>query len=121
MKNLVTVLGVIAGCALAAGLARAEPASPPAPSAEPVGAAGAADQGAAEQYLPGPGGGDVFDPNGPTPLESTGLEDGSGGGCKCSVGLGSRTNASSSALGLATLALGLLARRGATARARQHS
>jgi hypothetical protein len=49
--------------------------------------AGAQDEGPEERYFTGPGGGEVASDagDGTPPLESTGLEEGIGGGCDCSV------------------------------------
>ena len=70
-------------------------------------AAPAAAQSADETYLPGPGGGEEVDGGaGTPPLESTGMEDGIGGSCDCS--LIARSSAGS-ASGLASLlALGIV-------------
>jgi len=48
--------------------------------------AGAQEEAAEERYFTGPGGGEAASDGGGTPpLESTGLEEGIGGGCDCSV------------------------------------
>jgi hypothetical protein len=72
-----------------------------------MGAHAATEPSADETYLPGPGGGDVWSDggDGTPPLESTGLEDGIGGSCDCS--LTGRSRAGSLAGSLALLAIGV--------------
>jgi hypothetical protein len=106
MKKLVALACTISACAWTL-CAAAEPA--PLPSEPDVvidqGAAGAPERaGGEETFVPGPGGGEIEQPGLP-PLESTGLEDGIGSGCKCSSAVGAHKDAASLSLafGLALL------------------
>lgn len=107
MKISLLVVGLLLGGTVTGALGASERAEAGAASVEPP----------VEHYGLGPGGGDVsFDPNGPPPLESTGLEDGVGG-CNCSFA----TEGGRASISLGLAALGLLAgraRRRAAARPR---
>jgi hypothetical protein len=106
MKKLVALACMISACAWTLGATAQSAPLPPEPDVvNEQGAAGAAERPSGEEtFLPGPGGGEIEQPGLP-PLESTGLEDGIGSGCKCSAAVGARRDAASLSLvfGLALL------------------
>lgn len=111
MKKLVALACTVSACAWTlCASAQSDPVPREPDVVMDEGMAGAPDREPGEEtYLPGPGG-DNLEPRGLPPLESTGLEDGIGSGCKCSSAIGAHQDTASLSLAFLVGSV-LLARR----------